>query len=117
MREWRGAVGTILAYGVPVVGSWPQDYHDHVEANLRQVEIAATTDADRDAMQLLRSEFSNLARWAGDVVATRQALNATKTIGADTMQSDQTLAKISDCGRFLNSMLVSGSFTDDRSCH
>ena len=34
MREWRGAVGTILTYGVPVVGSWPQDYHDHVEANL-----------------------------------------------------------------------------------
>ncbi len=38
MREWRGAIGTILTYGVPVVGSWPQDYHDHVESNLMQVE-------------------------------------------------------------------------------
>jgi len=28
MREWRGAVGTILTYGVPVVGTWPQDYRD-----------------------------------------------------------------------------------------
>jgi hypothetical protein len=117
MREWRGAAGTILAYGVPVVGSWPQDYHDHVEANLMQVGVAAATAADQDAMQLLQNEFSNLSRWANDVVATRKSLNATNTVRPDTMQSDQSLAKISDCSRFLNSMLVSGSFADDSSCH
>jgi hypothetical protein len=117
MREWRGAVGTILTYGVPVVGSWPQDYHDHVEANLNQVGVAASTSADEDTMQLLRNEFSNLARWANDVVTTRQSLNATNTVRPDTMQNDQTLAKISNCSRFLSSMLVSGSYADDPSCH
>src|SRR5271169_4402274 len=64
MREWRGAVGTILTYGVPVVGSWPQDYHDRVESNLMQVSVSASTDADQDALQLLQNEFSNLAGWA-----------------------------------------------------
>ena len=117
MREWRGAIGTILTYGVPVVGSWPQDYHDRVEANLTQVGLAATTAADQEAMQLLQNEFSNLSRWANDVVATRQSLNATNTVRPDTMQSDQALAKITNCTRFLNSMLVSGSFADDPSCH
>jgi hypothetical protein len=117
MREWRGAVGTILTYGVPVAGTWPQDYHDRVEANLEQVALAASTAADEDAMQLLRNEFSNLSRWASDVVSTRQSLNATKTISPDAMQNDPTLAKISDCGRFLNSMLVRGTFADDQSCH
>ena len=117
MREWRGAVGTILTYGVPVVGSWPQDYHDRVEANLNQVGIAASTAADQDAMLLLRNQFSNVARWASDVVATRQALNATNTVGPNTVQADQILAKISNCNRFLSSMLVSGSFADDPSCH
>jgi len=117
MREWRGAVGTILTYGAPVVGTWPQDYHDHVQASLMQVEVAASTAADQDAMQLLRNEFSNLARWANDVVTTRQSMNATKTVDPNVMQNDQTLAKISDCGRFLSSMLVSGRFADDPSCH
>ena len=117
MREWRGAVGTILTYGVPVVGTWPQDYHDRVEANLLQVGVAATTAADGDAMQLLQNEFSNLAQWTNDVVLTRKSLNATKTVNPDAMQSDQALAKISDCSRFLNSMLMSGSFADDQSCH
>src|ERR1700692_2138744 len=69
MREWRGAVGAILTYGVPVVGTWPQDYHDRVEADLERVGVAASTAADSDAMQLLQSEFSNLERWASDVVA------------------------------------------------
>jgi hypothetical protein len=117
MREWRGAVGAILTYGVPVVGSWPQDYHDRVETNLSQVGLAASTAADQDAMQLLQNEFSNLSRWANDVVATRQSMNATNTVRPDTLQSDQALAKISNCTRFLNSMLVSGTFADDPSCH
>src|SRR4029077_14188871 len=75
MREWRGAVGTILTYGVPVVGSWPQDYRDRVEADLMRVALAASTSADQDAMQLLENEFYNLERWANDVVSTRQSMN------------------------------------------
>jgi hypothetical protein len=117
MREWRGAVGTILTYGVPVVGTWPQDYHDHVQANLDQVSVAALTPGDEDAMRLLQNEFSNLSRWANDVVSARQSLNATNSVRPDTLQSDPTLAKISNCSRFLSSMLVSGTFSDDQSCH
>lgn len=117
MREWRGAVGTILTYGVPVSGRWPQDYHDRVEANLRQVGLAVTTADDQSAMQLLENEFSNLSAWAGDVVSTRQSLNATNTVRPNVMQNDPVLAKISDCSNFLSSMLVSGTFGDNQSCH
>jgi hypothetical protein len=117
MREWRGAIGTVLAYNVPVVGTWPRDYHDHVEASLTQVALTASTNADRDTLQLLRNEFSNLADWAGNVVAMRQSLNATKSASADVMQNDQELAKISACSSFLNAMLVSGEYADNPSCH
>ena len=117
MREWRGAIGTILTYGVPVVGTWPQDYHDHVQSNLQQVAVAATTDSDRDALQLLTNNFDNLSQWAGDVVATRNAMNATKTVAPNAAQNDSVLTKISECSRFLSSMLVSGSFADNPSCH
>ena len=117
MREWRGAVGTILQYGVPVVGTWPQDYRDHVEANLRQVQLAVSSPGDDQAMQLLQNEFNNLSSWAGNVVSTRQNLNATNTIGPDPLQGDPALAKINACARFLGSMFVSGNFADDSSCH
>ena len=117
MREWRGAVGTILTYGVPVVGTWPQDYHDRVQANLDQVSVAAATPGDEDAMRLLQSEFANIARWANEVVAARQSLNATNSVRPDALQSDPSLAKIANCSRCLSSMLVSGVFADDSSCH
>jgi len=117
MREWRGAVGTILMFGVPVVGSWPQDYRDRAQNDLNQVMLAATTAADRDALQLLENEFANLDRWASDVVGTRQSLNATKTVDPAAAQDDQTLAKITKCSQFLSSVLVSGTFADDPSCH
>ena len=117
MREWRGAVGTILTYGVPVVGTWPQDYHDRVQANLDQVSVAASTAGDEDAMRLLQNEFSNVARWTNDVVAARQSMNATNSVRPDALQSDPALAKIANCSRFLSSMLVSGTFADDQSCH
>jgi hypothetical protein len=61
MREWRGAVGTILTYGVPLIGTWPQDYHDRVETDLAQVAVAASTAGDQDALQLLKNEFGNVS--------------------------------------------------------
>jgi hypothetical protein len=117
MREWRGAIGTILTYGAPVVGTWPQDYRNRAEASLMQAGVAASTASDQDALALLRNEFANLAQWASDVVTTRQTMNATKTVDPNIMQNDQVLAKISDCSRFLGAMVVSGVFTDNPSCH
>jgi hypothetical protein len=117
MREWRGAIGTTRSYNVQFTGTWPQDYHDRVGASFQHVALAATTPADRDALQLLRNEFDNLSNWANSVIAERLALNATKTVDPNVMQNDQMLAKISDCSNFLSSMLVSGSFADSPSCH
>ena len=117
MREWRGAIGIILTYGVPVVGTWPQDYRNRAEADLMQAAVAASTASDQDALGLLRNDFANLAQWASDVVATRQALNATKTVDPNILQNDPALAKIADCSRFLGTMLVSGVFSDNASCH
>lgn len=117
MREWRGAVGTILTYGIPATGTWPQDYHDRIQANLAQVGLAVSTDADQQAMYLLENEFSNLSAWTDSVVSTRQNLNATKTVSPDVIQTDTSLAKVSNCSRFLSSMLLSGTFSDDQSCH
>jgi hypothetical protein len=117
MREWRGAIGATRSYNVPFTGTWPQDYHDHVEADLQHVSVAASTDSDRDALQLLRNEFEGLASWVSNAIADRQALNATKTVDPNVMQNDQALAKISTCSNFLSGMLVTGVFADSPSCH
>jgi hypothetical protein len=117
MREWRGAVGTMVTYGLAVSGSWTQDYHDRVDEGLREATVAASTDDDRSAAQLLKNEFDALAAWSTDIITARQNLNAAKTIDPNALQNDPALAKITACSRFLNGMLVSGVFSDDGSCH
>jgi hypothetical protein len=117
MREWRGAIGTTRSYNVPFTGTWPQDYHDRIEADLQRVAVAATTPDDQQALQLLSNEFDNLSNWASTVIAERENLNATKTVDPDVLRNDQVLAKISACSNFLSSMLVSGVFADNPNCH
>jgi hypothetical protein len=117
MREWRGAIGIMVTYGLAVSGTWAQDYHDRVDAGLRQAMLATSTDADRNAMQLLTSEFDTLSGWANDIVAARKDLNGAKTVDPNALPNDPVLAKITSCSRFLNVMLVSGVFSDDGSCH
>jgi hypothetical protein len=117
MREWRGAIGTMITYGLAVSGTWSQDYHDRVSTDLTEAMAAASTDSDQNALLLLKNEFDKLAGWANEVVMARQALNAERTMDPNTLRNDPVLTKISDCGQFLNAMLVSGVFTDNSSCH
>lgn len=117
MREWRGVVETMVTYGLAVSGTWAQDYHDRAEGVLEQATLAASTDADRSALQLLKNEFDSLEGWASDVQAARKILNGAQTVDPNALSNDPVLTKITNCSRFLNGMLVSGEFSDDGSCH
>ncbi len=117
MREWRGAIGAMITYGLAASKASAQDYHERVEEGLRQTTLTASTDADKNALQLLKNESDSLTGWANDVLAARQALNGAKTVDPNALQNDPVLAKITTCSRFLNAMLVSGAFRDDGSCH
>jgi len=117
MREWKGAISTVVTSGIPVVGTWSQDYHDRGEADLMQAALAVSTEPDRQALQLLQQQFTRLSEWADTVLGEREALNADRTINPNSLQNDQSLAKISQCGQFLSSMIVSGTFSNDSSCY
>jgi len=117
MREWRGVLRTMVTYGLAVSGAWDQDYRERVDEGLRQTTLAASTDEDRSALQLLRNQSANLTGWANEVMTARQSLNGSKTVDPNALQNDPALAKITNCSRFLNSMLVSGAYSDDGSCH
>jgi len=117
MREWRGAIGVVVSTGIPVTGTWPQDYRDRVEASLGQTSVAATNGADHDALELLQNEYGNLQSWADAVIGARQSLDAAQSVDPNALANDKMLQKLTACSQFLNSMLVSGTYTDNSSCH
>ena len=117
MREWRGATSAMITHGLALGDAWAESYHERVQEGLRQAQLAAATDSDRSALQLLQSEADNLTTWWNGVLAARQNLNGAATIDPDALQNDTALAKIRACSQFLNSMLVSGDFADNSNCH
>lgn len=117
MREWRGATTAMITYGMAVSDTLAQSYRDQVQEGLAQASVVAITDDDREALGLLQSESAQLANWANAILAARQELNGKATVDPNALQNDSALAKIQACSQFLNSMLVSGSFADNASCH
>jgi hypothetical protein len=116
MREWKGVLRTMVTYGFAVDGSGSQAYRDQAETTLTQATVAASTNADRRALQLLSNQFDQLAKWENDVYENRKVLNGAETIDPNALENDPALTKISNCGKFLNRMLVGGTFADNSSC-
>jgi hypothetical protein len=117
MREWQGAVETLITSGFPVAGSWPEQYRDRVARDIMQASVAASTEGDRNALQLLRAHASELRQWVNTVITERKDLDGSRITDPNALQNDPVLATIIQCGRFLGSMIVRGAFTDEPSCH
>ncbi len=120
MREWKGAISSAIRSGV-AGGNWLapllKEHRGRAAESLSLASVAAKTESDLKALDLLKSEFTNLGEWDGEAQATIQSLNAEKSINPLAAQNDPLLAKISECGNFLNAMLVGGEFADSTSCH
>lgn len=117
MREFRGAVTAMITYGLAANSAQAKDLHDQVEAGLDLATVAAATDGDRSAAQLLRNEYDVLTSWSDGVFTDRQNLNGARTVDANSLAKDAVLAQIKNCGQFLNGMIVSGAYSDNSSCH
>lgn len=120
MREWKGAISSAIRAGV-AGGSWLapllKEHRAQAAEGLSLASVAAKTESDLKALDLLKSEFTNLGDWDTAAQATIQSLNAEKSLNPLAAQNDPLLAKISECGNFLNAMLVGGEFADSTSCH
>ena len=68
MREWRGAISAMITHGLAISDGWAQGYNDQVQAGLAKAEVAARTDDDREALELLRNEAGKLASWWNTVL-------------------------------------------------
>jgi hypothetical protein len=79
---------------------------------------AVSSDADRDAFQLLNHEFDAVQEWSNKLLEARKSMDTAKySVSPTALQNDPLSQKIVSCGRFLGQMLVSGNFQDEASCH
>lgn len=114
IREWRSTLRNSVQRGYPVTEDWVDAYRARAEQSLRLVSVAATTESDRDAVQLLTNEFNNMKKLSD------RFLEAEKTrtyISPESLNNDPVDQKILNCARALVAMAANGQFANDGSCH
>jgi hypothetical protein len=114
LREWHAALGSAIRNGYPITADTFTSYRSQSETNLRLVSVAATTDSDRSAYQLLSIEFQNMAALSDRYVKRRANMTF---ISPDSLDNDGLNQRIVACGHSLSAMAASGQFYDDGSCH
>jgi hypothetical protein len=113
IREWRTALTNAIERGYPVTEDWVAPYRSQATQNLRLASVAASTDADRNAVRLLGSELNNMNKLTQRFLDANQSMTMVPT---DALKGDPLDQKIVDCGHSLAAMASSGQFVDDGSC-
>jgi hypothetical protein len=113
IREWRSALANAIKNGFPIAEDWLAGYRGQAATALRLTSVAVSTDSDRNAFQLLSSEFNNMSKLSNQYVAARQSLTY---IAPDALENDPLNQKIVSCAHSLASMAATGQFEDDGSC-
>src|SRR5437016_3552837 len=118
MREWASTMAYAVQNGYQITEEWAANYRERAANSLSMASAAASTGADRQALQLLTNEFEAVREWSDKLVEAKKSMDTAKYALSPSALRDEALSqKIISCGRFLAKMLGSSSFQDDPSCH
>jgi hypothetical protein len=113
IREWRSALMNAVQRGYPVTDDWIANFRDQARKSLRLVGVAAATEADRNAFQLLTNEFNFMNKLSDRFLEA----NRTRTyISPEALNNDPMDQKILTCARSLAAMAANNQFVDDGLC-
>jgi hypothetical protein len=114
IREWRSTLTNAVQRGYPITDDWIGSFRDQAKTSLRLVGVAATTDSDRNAFQLLTNVFNNMNKLSDQFLEA----NRTRTyISPDALNNHPLDQRILNCAHSLAAMAANGQFMDDGSCH
>ncbi len=114
IREWRSALMNASRQVYPVTEQGVEPFQANARKNLRLVSLAASTESDRKALQLLTNEFNNMKSLSDKFV---DATKSRTYISLADLDNDPLDQKILNCAHSLAAMASNNQFTDDGSCH
>ncbi len=113
IREWRSVLVNSIENNYPIQEDWAERYRGQASSSLGLASVAASTDSDRSAVQLLSNEFDNMNALSVKLLAERKV----HSVSPENLKADPLNQNILTCARSLASMAVGGQFLDDASCH
>jgi hypothetical protein len=118
VREWRSSLAYAIQNGYPVAANSVAAYRDRAAEALRLASVAASTNSEQNALQLMTNEFQNVQKWSDKLIEATKSMEMAKySMSHHALDNDALFQKILSCAHFLAPMLASGTFADDPSCH
>lgn len=114
IREWRTALVTAVRNAYPVTDDSDTSYRNQAAKDLRLVSVAVSTDSDRGAYQLFSKELSNMQNFSNEIIAAHDSM---QNISPEALKNEPLEQQTLSCARSLTSMLSTGQFQDDGTCH
>jgi hypothetical protein len=114
IREWRSTLINAVRQGNSVTEDWVGAFRGQAQKDLRLASLAASTESDRDALQLLISDFNNMNKLSDRFV---EANKSRTYVSPNALDNDPLDQKILNCAHSLASMASNNQFLDDGSCH
>jgi len=114
IREWRSALVNSIENNFPIQEAWVERYSGQAATSLGLASVAASTDSDRSAVQLLSNELDNMKTLSVKLLAERKMMHI---VSPENLNDDPLNQNILTCARSLASMVVGGQCVDDASCH
>jgi hypothetical protein len=112
-REWHSALKTAIERGVPLTTDWLSAYRAKAQESLGLASVAASTESDKNANQLLLNVFNKMNDLTDKYV---QLTNSQTYFAPNSLQADSLDQSIVACGRSLAAMAAARQFIDDGSC-
>jgi hypothetical protein len=113
VREWHAALKNAVQHSYPLGADWLGSFRAQAQQALRLAGVAAKTDQDKQAFQLLTNAFNNMNKLSDKYLQMTVNMNY---IAPDAISNDPLDARLVACGHSLASMASARQFVDDGSC-
>jgi len=113
LREWHSALASAITNGFPVTPELVAPYQAQAVTNLRLMQVAASTQSDQSAAQLVSNAFQRMKQLSDKYVTKRINM---EFVGPDSLKNDPLDQSLIACGKSLGAMVASGQFVDDGTC-
>jgi len=114
IREWRTALVGAVQNGSVLTDGVFTPYRLQAAKNVRLASVAASTEADREASQLVSNEFENMQKLNDKIMTARKDM---QYLSPDEVSQDPLNQQILTCAQALAAMAANNQFQDDGSCH
>lgn len=117
LRDWQRRIAFNIQIGLPLCERCIAVDGDHAADTVRLATLAASTDADRAALQQLLNLFDNLRCWSDALLEGNKTWDLGRYYMSPTaLADDPVFTKSEQCARFLAPMFASGQLAEGRSC-